>query len=67
MKKDTITSTNYLLQEVVDAINKYKERSPSFDLSKVFTPFDPMAGVEEACLDGPVVEEITDTSRNHSE
>lgn len=63
----TITSIDYLLQEVVDTINKYKERSPSFDLSKVFTPFDPMAGVEEARLDVPVVEEKPDTSRNHSE
>lgn len=63
----TITSIDYFLQDVVKDINEVKERSPSFDLSKVFTPFDPMAGVEESGLDVPVVEEITDISRNHSE
>ena len=63
----TITSIDYFLQDVVKDINEVKERSPSFDLSKVFTPFDPMARVEESSMDVPMVEENADTSRNHSE
>lgn len=63
----TIISIDYFLQDVVKDINEVKERSSSFDLSKVFTPFDPMAGVEESGLDVPVVEENPNTSRDHSE
>lgn len=57
------TDITYDLRDYILKIRK-KE---GCDDEETSSSLEPVAGVEEACLDGPVVEENSDTSRNNSE